>query len=94
MKYLKDNLKLAVSSWQLAKKILLVFIAYCLLPNAYAQNFPTQSNPPRLVNDFANVLSSSEKESLERKLVAYDDSTSTQIAIVTIESLEGRRTEV
>lgn len=54
-----------------------------------AQNFPAQPNPPRLVNDFANVLSASENEALEQKLVAYDDSTSTQIAIVIIESLEG-----
>lgn len=56
---------------------------------AGAQNFPAQPNPPRLVNDFAGVLSAAEQQSLERKLVAYDDSTSTQIAIVIIESLEG-----
>ncbi|HLP50429.1 MAG TPA: TPM domain-containing protein [Chitinophagales bacterium] len=56
---------------------------------AVAQNFPAQPNPPRLVNDFAGVLSATEQQSLERKLVAYDDSTSTQIAIVIIESLEG-----
>ncbi len=54
-----------------------------------AQNFPPQPNPPRLVNDFANVLSSSEQQALEQKLVAYDDSTSTQIAIVIIETLDG-----
>lgn len=54
-----------------------------------AQNFPAQPNPPRLVNDFAGVLSANEAASLEQKLVAYDDSTSTQIAIVIIESLEG-----
>ena len=42
-----------------------------------------------MVNDLAGVLSSSEREALEDKLVAYDDSTSTQIAIVTIQSLEG-----
>jgi uncharacterized protein len=35
------------------------------------------------------LLSNIEAEALERKLVAYDDSTSTQVAIVIEESLEG-----
>lgn len=66
-------------------------LIFCLssLSLLFGQNFPAQPNPPRLVNDFADVLSSSERESLEQKLVAFDDSTSTQIGIVTIESLEG-----
>lgn len=45
---------------------------------------PAPSNPPKLVNDYLNLLSSSQVEALERKLVAYDDSTSNQIAVVTI----------
>ncbi|MGX5818764.1 TPM domain-containing protein [Chitinophaga lutea] len=52
--------------------------------NALAQEIPPRPNPPRLVNDFAGVLVQSEVEALERKLVAYDDSTSTQIAIVLV----------
>ena len=56
---------------------------------AFAQNIPDKPVPPRLVNDFANVLSDNERQSLENKLVAYNDSTSTQIAIVIIQSLEG-----
>lgn len=86
MKLVRDR-KFGALQW--GKKILLVFIAYCLLPVAYSQNFPAQPNPPRLVNDFIGVLSSAEQSALEQKLVAYDDSTSTQIAIVIIESLEG-----
>ena len=54
-----------------------------------AQTFPTKPNPPRLVNDFAGVLSASQSNDLEQKLVNYSDSTSTQIAIVIIESLDG-----
>ncbi|MDR0364359.1 MAG: TPM domain-containing protein [Bacteroidales bacterium] len=46
-------------------------------------------NPPCLVNDFANIFTSQQKSSLERKLVAYNDSTSTQIAVITINSLNG-----
>lgn len=47
---------------------------------------PAKPNPPRLVNDFANVLVRSEIDELERKVVAYSDSTSTQIAIVLIKT--------
>lgn len=54
-----------------------------------AQTIPSRPNPPRLVNDFANVLSAQEKEALERKLVVFNDSTSTQVAVITINSLNG-----
>lgn len=39
--------------------------------------------------DYANVLSPEEKVQLEEKLVRYSDSTSTQIVVITIESLQG-----
>jgi len=54
-----------------------------------AQEFPLPADPPRLVNDFAGLLTSQEQYLLEGKLGAYNDSTSTQIAIVTVESLHG-----
>ena len=41
------------------------------------------------VYDYANVLSPEEKVQLEEKLVRYSDSTSTQIVVITIESLQG-----
>ncbi len=41
------------------------------------------------VYDYANVLSSTEKVQLEEKLIHYSDSTTTQIVIITIESLKG-----
>lgn len=50
---------------------------------------PNRPNPPRLVNDFAEILSIGQKRSLESKLVAYNDSTSTQITLVTVKSLGG-----
>lgn len=50
---------------------------------------PEKPNPPRLVNDLANILSSDEAARLESKLVAYNDSTSTQIVVVTLSSLNG-----
>jgi uncharacterized protein len=56
---------------------------------AAAQEFPEKPVPPRLVNDYAGMLTSQETEMLEQKLVAYNDSTSTQIAIVTVTDLHG-----
>jgi uncharacterized protein len=54
-----------------------------------AQDFPEKPFPPRLVNDFAAMLTSQEVYALEEKLVAYNDSTSTQIAIITVSDLHG-----
>lgn len=50
---------------------------------------PPRPVPERLVNDFANVLTSSQVMALESWLVAFDDSTSNQIAVITINDLEG-----
>ena len=41
------------------------------------------------VYDYANVLSATEKSQLEEKLIKYSDSTTTQIVVITIESLKG-----
>ena len=49
---------------------------------------PDKPNPPRLVNDFVGILSSSERSQLEQKLRAYNDSTSTQITIVIVKTTE------
>lgn len=50
---------------------------------------PSKPYPPRLVNDFTNTLSYSEIETLERRLVAYNDSTSTQFTVVLVDDLHG-----
>lgn len=55
----------------------------------HAQNLPAKPNPPRLVNDLAHLLSADQQSILENKLTALDDSTSNQIAIVTIPTLDG-----
>ncbi|MEY4876777.1 MAG: hypothetical protein RL708_1926 [Bacteroidota bacterium] len=48
---------------------------------------PAKPLPEHLVNDFANLLSANESHLLEQKLEAYSDSTSNQIVIVIVESL-------
>lgn len=50
---------------------------------------PAKPDPPRLVNDFASLLPADQVNQLESKLVAYNDTTSTQIVVITIQSLDG-----
>ena len=54
-----------------------------------AQAPPIPPTPQTLVNDYAGLLASGERAALERKLVAYDDSTSNQITVVTLPTLGG-----
>lgn len=46
-------------------------------------------SPPRLVNDYAGLFSGAQKQQLEDSLVAFDRATSTQIAVVTVNDLDG-----
>ena len=70
------------------KKIILTFfIPLMIIFSSSAQTFPEKPNT--LVNDYTNTLSADQVSQLEHKLVAFDDSTSTQIAVVIIKSLEG-----
>ena len=55
----------------------------------WGQAFPERPNPPKLVNDFTNTLTAEQVQTLEKKLVMLDDSTSTQIAVVIVPSVNG-----
>jgi len=48
-----------------------------------------QQKPNKLVNDYTNTLTADQQQALENKLVAFDDSTSTQITVVIIPTLNG-----
>ncbi|MFM6975524.1 MAG: TPM domain-containing protein [Sphingobacteriaceae bacterium] len=76
----------AMRTKMMLKKYLL-FLLLCLPGWLAAQNFPERPN--RLVNDYTQTLNSDEVNALEQKLVAFDDSTSNQIAVVLVPSLEG-----
>ena len=65
--------------------ILVVFLGYITV-NA---QIPSRPSPPRLVNDFAGVLSQDERNSMERALEQFARETSTQIVVVTVEDLQG-----
>ena len=67
----------------------LLFFATVLLPGAFSQEFPEKPFPPRLVNDLTGMLTAREVAVLEQKLVDFNDSTSTQIAVVTVSDLKG-----
>lgn len=71
------------------KKLLLILLLVVSYVTGIAQNVIAPPNPPRLVNDYAGVLSNEQVAILEEKLVALDDSTSNQIAVVILKSLEG-----
>ena len=57
---------------------------------SFAQfDIPEKPSFQTSVYDYANVLSADEKVQLEEKLIRYSDSTTTQIVVITIESLKG-----
>ena len=51
----------------------------------FAQNFPEKSN--KLVTDLTQTLNATQIAQLERKLVAFDDSTSNQIAVIIVKTV-------
>jgi uncharacterized protein len=69
--------------------LIIIFLFLGSFTGLIAQDIPDPMQPPRLVNDFAGILSSDQVSSLENKLVAFDDSTSTQIAVVIVKTLNG-----
>ena len=71
------------------KRILFLISLFLFSFSVFPQDIPERPNPPRLVNDLANVLTDQEKQQLESELVQFNDQTSTQICIVTLPSLNG-----
>jgi uncharacterized protein len=55
----------------------------------FAQDIPKPQSPPRMLNDYVGgLLSNAEAEQLEQKLRGYRDSTSTEIAVVIVKSVQ------
>lgn len=73
-------------SWKSKYLLLLIFFSSQWLS---AQDIPDPMVPYRLVNDFAGIFSAAETQALEQKLRAYNDSTSTQIYVVSVADLGG-----
>ena len=78
---LKNNL---LKNWTAALLLLTFFSA---MPGLRAQSIPDAPN--RLVSDYTGTLSKGEQDALEAKLLAFEDSTSNQIAVVLVRSTDG-----
>ncbi|HJS00460.1 MAG TPA: TPM domain-containing protein [Flavobacterium sp.] len=70
-----------------------LFLGLVFLLNSsflFAQfTIPEKPSIQTSVYDYANLFNTNEKTQLEEKLVRYSDTTSTQIIVITIESLKG-----
>lgn len=70
--------------------MLLLAVSLLLAHVGFAQfEIPKKPELQTSVYDYAGILSASEKSSLEEKLVRYSDSTSTQIVIITVKTING-----
>ena len=65
--------------------LIILFSSNCIFSQF---TIPEKPSFQTSVYDYANVLSPEEKAQLEQKLINYSDSTSTQIVVITIESLK------
>lgn len=69
----------------MAKLLVGLLVGIGWVGSLWAQDFPAKPN--RLVNDYTNTLTAEQVARLERKLVAFNDTTSTQIAVVLMQSV-------
>jgi uncharacterized protein len=69
--------------------LLFLFLSYTAV--GFALKVPPI--PKNRVNDYANILSAKETSNLERKLKNFEDTTSNQVAVVILPSLEGENLE-
>lgn len=67
------------------RKTIIALLLIILSAAGFAQDFPEKPN--KLVNDYTGTLSAEQIQHLEQKLVAFDDSTSIQVAIAILKSV-------
>jgi len=85
MKYHLEN-----KIWRLGSRLFVLVTGLMIsLAQMAGQEVPRPMSPPRLVNDFAGLLDANQAATIEKDLVAYNDSTSTQIVVVIVNSLQG-----
>lgn len=70
-------------------RYLITLITIFLTCSVWAQDFPAPMQPRRIVNDFTGMFNPRQQAALEQKLRNFNDTTSTQIAVVTVPSLQG-----
>ena len=79
------------------KKTLLLYLLIIAVMQGFAQqNFNIDdllkpgAGGRQLVHDYAHILTDDQRQTLEKKLYTFDDSTSNQIAVVIVPSLQGK----
>ncbi len=84
----------SVTEERIMNRIISLLIVLVVSVPVVAQNLDFLPDRPNgMVNDYADMLTSSEEQRLERKLINYRDTTTNVIAIAIIESLEGNSVE-
>jgi len=86
MKISKNKISNSNGIFQFTFLLIALFICNSIFAQFEIPKIPEKQTS---VYDYANVLSASEKTQLEEKLIRYSDSTTTQIVVITIESLKG-----
>src|SRR5665213_2332368 len=76
---------MAIKTNLMFKKITILLLLLVTALAAFSQHLPPKSGT--LVTDYTNTLSAGDKQQLENKLVAFNDSTTTQIAVVIMKSV-------
>ncbi len=73
------------------KKITFLFLLLCSCKTLVYKEAPTTLFPENttgiIINDYSDILSPAEERSLTQKLLAYEEETTRQIAVVTIDSI-------
>lgn len=69
-------------------QLVLFLLTWCGIAQAKME-FPKPYSPPRLMNDYVGLLEASQQADIERRLVAFDDSTGIQLAVVIYDDLKG-----
>ena len=86
MRYIEHTIKHSFS-----KQFIIILISvFCFSQSVFAQfDIPPIPDDQTSVYDYINLLSVSEKQSLEQKLIRYSDSTSTQLVVAIISTTKG-----
>ena len=83
------NYQIKFQKDKLIKRFILLLILLTGFTAFAQRDIPPKPSEQTSVYDEADMLSSSDENRLEQKLINYADTTSTQIVVVTIQSLEG-----
>ena len=71
------------------KKYIALILIFTSFTGARAQDLPEPMQPPRMVNDFSELLQTNERQQLESILQEFYYQTSNQIYIVILDDLDG-----